>query len=585
MAPRIRALCTSAILSEGTTILRLMNAAVVDSARKILDRFAVADAPIASPGERTAWAEALIDSGDPAAAAEQLIAVVRAGWVPVTLPEVARRLPGEPARSVLAAAIDHGRVTAAGPGTAQLAGGFARLAAGSDEAEEALLRAVLVVEQDEDRPGYGPHRDRMDRIAAVVAALAEAHPGEPERLDLWASILGEADRPRLAAAAGLLAPLGLAEIDRRCGEMDTGDHSAEAAPLARALADAGWTKEALELATRLEPFARQRALLAVAEIVTGEREASAVVAAFRACPKGGRDRHRQLAHQHHLTLILLGFGRVDDALTELSRMCGRPFDSSAPIRLVAEILQRLGRRPELVTDERLRAVLDALKTANLRPYELSHQIAALFHGVFVLAGPALRAEIVGTHAATFRAKVSPHGPAQVDIGLAAGLIEIGRTDEGAALLRAVSTAAAGRRHGFSAELLIDAAVEACLPEQDPDLFAEVFGMVAAMSAYPPPLNSAPAVRFGPAARATAARLIDRFPPTNLRSRRTSWLAEAAARTGDLETLDILLETATDEPEASHLSRHLASALARRGDRPGAEALAAACGLAPAPPAG
>jgi len=573
-----------AILSEGVIIIRRMSSAVVDSAHKILGRFAVDNAPTASPDERTAWAEALIDSGDPAAAAEQLIAVLAAGPPPATLPEVARRLPGEPARSVLAAAIDNGRVITAISGRAQVAGGFARLAAGSDEAEEALLRAVLMVEGYEDRPEYGPYRDRMHRIAAVVAALAEAHPGEPERLDLWASILGEADRPRLAAAAGLLAPLGLAEIDRRCGEMDAETDSAEAAPLARALAEAGRTKEALELAARLQPFVRQRALLAVAGVVTGEREASAVVAAFRACPKGGRERHQQLAHQHHLALILLGFGRVDDALTELSKMSGRPFSSHAPTDLMTEILQRLRRRSELVTDERLRAVLDALENTDLRPHELSPRIAALLHGVFVLAGPALRAEILGARAATFRARLPTRGPTEADIGLAAGLIEVGRAGEGAALLRAVSAAAPDQRHGFAAELLIAAAAEADLPERDPELFAEVFGMVAALSAYPPPLSPAPAVLLGPAGRATAARLIDRFLPNRLPGRLTGWLAEAAARTGDFDTLGILLEKATDEPEASLIARHLAAALARHGDRAGADALADACGLLLTPPA-
>nr|WP_221374233.1 hypothetical protein [Actinoplanes polyasparticus] len=561
-----------------------MSSAVVDSALKILDRFAVDDAPAASPDEQTAWAEALIGSGDPAAATKQLIAVLQAGPSPTTLPEIARRLPADRARSVLAAAIDNNRVTTAIAGRPELAGGFAHLAAGSDEAEEALLRAVLVVEEYEDRPEYGPHRERMHRVAAVVGALAEAHPGEPERLDLWASILGAADRPRLAAAAGLFAPLGLAEIDRRCGEMDAETDTAEAAPLARALAEAGRTKEALELAARLQPFVRQRALLAVAEVVTGERETTAVVAAFRACPKGGRERHQQLAHQHHLALILLGFGRVDEALTELSKMCGRPFASSAPIDLAAEIVQRLGRRPELVTDERLRAVLDALETAHLRPYELSLRIAALLHGVFVLAGPALRAELLGTRAAAFRARLVPHDPAQADIGLAAGLIEIGQVGEGAAILRAVSAAAPDRRHLVSAGHLISAAAKAGMPEHDPDLFAEVFGMVAALSAYPPPLSSAPAVLLGPAGRATAARLIDRFLPNRLPGRLTGWLAEAAARTGDFDTLGILLEKATDEPEAALIARHLAAALARHGDRSDADALAAACGLLPTPPA-
>ncbi|MCO8276232.1 hypothetical protein M1L60_37205 [Actinoplanes sp. TRM 88003] len=432
-----------------------MSSAVVDSALEILDRFAVEDASTASPDEHTAWAEALIDSGDEAAAAEQLIALLRAGSVPNTLPGVAARLSDERARSVLAAAIDNGRVTTALTARAHLAGGFARLASGSDDAEAALLRAVLAVEEFEDQPEYGPHRERMHRIAAVFAALSEAHPGEPERLDRWAAILGEADRPRLAAAAGLLGPLGLAEIDRRCGDP--------------------------------------------------------------------------------------------------------------------------------VTDARLPAVLDALDSANLRPYEPSIQVAVLLHGVFVLAGPALRAELLDTRAAMLRARLSTRNPQHVDIGLAAGLIETGRAGEGAALLRALS-AGPDRRYGFSAELLITAAARAGLPEHDPDLFAEVFGLVASLSAYPPPLSPAPAVRLGPGGRATAARLIDRSQPNRNPGRLSGWLAEAAARTGDFDTLGILLEKATDEPRASFVARHLAAARARHGDRPGADTLAEACGLPPTSPA-
>ncbi|AGZ40956.1 hypothetical protein [Actinoplanes friuliensis] len=555
-----------------------MSSAVVDAALKTLARFAVDDAPAASPEERIAWAEALIDSGDPVPGADQLIAVLRAGPAPATLPEVARHLPDEQARSVLAAAIDNARLTTAIYDKSQLLGGYARLAAGSDEAEEALLRAVLVVEQYEDELLTRVHRERRHRVAAVVAALAEAHPGEPERLDLWASILGEADRPRLAAAAGLLAPLGLAEIDRRCSKLYAGTDSVEAPPLARALAEAGRTKEALELATRLQPFDRQQALFAVAEVVTDEREASTVVAAFRAAPKVSRERQQQLAHQHRLALILLGFGRADDALTELSKMSGRRSTSSAPIDLARAIVEGLGRRPDLLTDERLRAVVDAVKTAGLHPYWLSNHIAALLHDVFMLAGPALRAEVLGTRAATFRAALPAHDPGQVDFGLAAALIETGRADEGAALLRAVAAATPDRRHGFAAELLITAAGKAGLPEHDPDLFAEIFGLIAALAAYPPPLSSAPAVLLGPTGRATAARVIDRFLPNRHPGRLTNWLAEAAARSSDFDTLGILLEKVTVAPEASLITCHLAAALARHGDRAAADTLADACGL-------
>jgi hypothetical protein len=612
-----------------------MSSAVV---RQVLDRFAAGDVAPASPDERVAWAAALIDIGDPAGAADQLTAALRAGTaVPAMLPAVARRLTGEHARSVVAAAIDDGRVNRASYDMSprpSVAGAVVHLAVGSDATEEALLRAVLVVGEWEDRPGTAARRNRAYRVAAVLAVLAEAHRGEPERLDLWAEILGEADRPRLAGAAGLLGPLGLAEIDRRCGAMDDEVARCEAVPLARALAGAGRVGEALELAARLQPSDRQEALVAVAQAVTDDRDVRAVTAAFRACPKAGRDRDQQVIHRHRFARVLLTFGRVDDALAELARMRDCRYSGFGPAEFVAELVRWLDRRPEEATGERLRALLDVLESPNVIPQELAAQVTGVLHRVFVLADPALRAEMTGTRAAALRRKSRSDRAALVDAGLAAGLLAVGRTSEATAVLhRAVAVAGPGRRLPDLIEPLITAAADAALagsaldlaggdadpagravdlagraPDlaggdgalvgravdlagggadlagggadlagRDPGLFSEFFGTAAALSASGPPVSPDLAVRLGPAGRAAAAGLLDRFRAEE-RDRWAGWLADAAAETGDFDTLHTLLEDAVGEPPAWAIGRRLAVALARHGDPAGARAVADACGL-------
>jgi hypothetical protein len=576
-----------------------MSSAIVTSARQALDRFPAGDgsgasaaavvspasvaspAAVASPAERAAWADALIDSGELDAAAGQVIAALRVdAQAPETLLTVVRRFTGDHARAVMAAAIDHGRVNAASNDWTPRpspAGAVAHLAAGSDDAEEALLRAVLVVREYEDHPTAWYRRNRAHRIGEVLTVLAGAHPGEPERLDRWAQILGDADRPRLAAAAALLAPLGLAEIDRRCGGVDDNTAGFEAVPLARALAGSGRMTEALELAARLEPEWRQQALVAVSEVVTDEREARAVVAAFRACPKAGRERGQQRAHRYRLARMLLTFDRIDDALAELTKMRDPRAVGHGPAELAGEIVQWLGRRPGQATGERLRALLDVLESPHVFHQDLGEQVTAILHRLFVLADPALRTEITGTRAAALRAKSRSYERALVDAGLAAGLLTLGRPDEATALLRGAVSAVRGARLHRMAETLIGAAADADLPERDPGLFIEFLGAVADLAFAGPPESTAVAVRLGPVGRATATRLLDRFQKEYV-GRWAGWLARAAAETGDFDTLHTLLENAVDEPTALAIGRRLAAALARHGNLTDAHAVADAYGL-------
>ncbi|MGW4501307.1 hypothetical protein ACWENR_22165 [Micromonospora sp. NPDC004336] len=565
-----------------------MSATVVARVRQTLARFAADDVPPMPPAERAAWAHALADDTEPAAT-DQLVAALRAGeTTPDTLLAAAHRLTGTPARAVVTAAIDAGRVNARSYDSSQTppaAGEFARVAAGCAEAEDALLRAVLVTHPYEDRPGSVPHRNRTRRIAAVLAVLSDAHRDDTDRLVHWARILGDADRPRLAGAASLLAPLGLAEIDRRCGPLDDGMPEAESVPLVRALAQAGRAGEALELAARLHPHDRQEALVAAARAVTGARDARAVVAAFRACPKGGRDRDRQVAYRHRFARVLLACGRVDDALAELSRMRDCRTSGFGPAPLASELTRWLDQRPDEATGQRLRAVLDVLESPHVIPQELAPCVAPVLHRVFVLADPALRTEIIDARAAGLRARLQPGDRALVDAGLAAGLAAVGRVDEATSFLRdAVRTAQHGRRLFFRAWPLFEAAAEADLADRDPDLFAEVVGTLAARASYGPPVSTAVAVRLGPAGRAATARLLDRFPPEHAGDW-AGWLAAAAAATGDLGALLALLDVAADAASARTAGRGIATVLARRGDLADARAVADACGLRNDLPAG
>jgi hypothetical protein len=559
-----------------------MSSATAAPVRRVLARFAAQDVPAAPAAERVAWAGALIDGGDPGAATDQLVAALRAGGkVPDQVSVVVRRLTGKHAREVLAAVVDSGGLSAASYEThwkPLAAGGFAHAAAGSDEAEESLLRAVLVVRKYEDHPVALPHRNRARRIAAVLAVLAEAHRDEPERLDHWARVLGDTDRRRLAGAAALLAPLGLAEIDRRCGGLDDEVARDEAVPLAGALAAAGRATEALELAARLQPNARQEALLAVTRVVTDERDARAVVTAFRACPKGGRDRDQQMTHRHRFARVLLTFGRFDDALAELAEMRDCRISGFGPAELAWELVRWLDQRPEEATGLRLRAILDVLQSPNVIPQELAAQVARVLHRVLVLADPALRTEIINVRATAMRPRLHSGDQALVDAGLAAGLLAVGRHGEATALLRdAAWPTHRGHRLSYMARPLIEAIAAAELAERDPALFAELFGTVARRSSSEPPANPALAVRLGPTGRAAASRLLDRFPD-ELAGPWACRLADAAAETGDFATLDTLLEAAGDEETALTIGRRLAMALARHDEPADARTVAGACGL-------
>lgn len=253
---------------------------IADRARDVLDRFGPPPSEhTVDRAERVAWAVARFDGGDHDGAAEDLTALLD-GWLPEPFAAAAPRiLTGERAVRFVTAALGGGhpyRPFVSGRNTPEyaVAGTLARLVAGHADAEEALLRTVLGV-----RPGehLSAHL-RVARISAAFAALAEVHAGKLEVLDGWAALLDEQDRPRLAAAAALLGPLGLAETDRRCGTVEDVDGER----LVVAFAGADRFDDALALATRLGPGEQQRSLLALATPGLPAARSKALVA------RGGR---------------------------------------------------------------------------------------------------------------------------------------------------------------------------------------------------------------------------------------------------------------------------------------------------------
>ncbi|GAA2640120.1 hypothetical protein GCM10010399_87050 [Dactylosporangium fulvum] len=441
--------------------------AIADRARDVLTRFGPQPPErTMDRAERIAWAVARFDGGDHDGAAEELTALLE-GWLPEPFATAAPRiLTGERAVKFVTAALsgDHPyRPFVSGRNTPEyaVAGTLARLVAGHPDAEDALLRTVLVV-----RPGehLSAHL-RVARVSAVFAALAEAHAGEPELLDGWAALLDEKDRPRLAAAAALLGPLGLAETDRRCGTVEDVDGER----LVVAFAGADRFDDALALATRLGPSEQQRSLLALATPGLPAASAKALVAAFRKCPKRSRERDDQMVYQHRLARLFLALDRFDDALAVLGRMRDCRISGYGPGPLAREVLRWLdGRRAE-ATPERLRAVLDVLAGDRVIPQELAAVVADAVPLAHALADEPLRAEIVEVRVPRLRARLRVLRWWQLaDVGLATVVVDAG---DGTAADRLFAEVAGGRPGPQLSRLLARLAVPTGLPARDRDLFA------------------------------------------------------------------------------------------------------------------
>ncbi|MEO3745565.1 hypothetical protein [Plantactinospora sp. B5E13] len=546
---------------------------LADHARSALARSGAAPSEWKfEPAERVEWAVARFDGGDQAGAAEELTACLD-GFLPKEFAEAAPRiLTGEQAVRVVAAALDgeHPYRSFAsghnGPGHA-VAGTLARLAAGNAEAEAALLRAVLVVRPNEEHM-WASHRQA--RISAVLAALAEAHAGEPEILDRWSALLDGTDRPSLAAAAALWGPLGLAETDRRCETV----REVDGERLVAAFVAADRFDDALTLATRLGPRSQQRALLTLATPGLSAARAKALVAAFRRCPKGGRDRDQQMVYQHRFARLFLALDRVDDALAVLGRMRDCRVSGYGPGPLALEVVRWLDGRREAVTPERLRAVLEALAGPGVIPQELAAVVAEVVPLVYPLADEELRAEIVDVHVPRLRGRVGNWRPSRlmVDAGLGAALVETG---DATALDPVFTAAVAGRTDSRLSLVLGRLAIHTGLVARDRELFTRLVAGALSEGYW----------RYGeallPALDAEARTVVpDVVAAVPVEGRRyvVAGVARFAEHVGEPGLLAAMLDLAPDAASTCRTAARVAMMLARRGELSTALDVARRCGL-------
>ncbi|GIG91140.1 hypothetical protein [Plantactinospora endophytica] len=550
---------------------------LADRARAALARLdALSSESKVDPADRIGWAVARFDGGDHVGAAEDLTACLD-GWIPREFAEAAPRiLAGEQAVRFAVAALDgehpyrsfkSGR---SGPEDA-VAGTLARLVAGDPDAEEALLRAVLMIRPDEDR--RWAHL-RAARISAVFAELAEAYVGEPDRLDRWsAALLAADDQPCLAAAAALFGPLGLAEVDRRCGTV----REIDGTRLVAAFVAADRFDDALTLATRLEPSRQQRALLTLATPGLPPARAKALVAAFRKCPKGGRERDVQMIYQHRFARLFLALERVDDALAVLGRMRDCRVSGYGPGPLALEVLRWLDGRREAATSERLCAVLDVLVGPGVIPQELAAVVADVVPLAHGLADERMRAEIVDVHVPRLRARLrNTRSGLLVDAGLGAALVEAG---DATALDPVFAQAANGRTDSRLSLVLARLAARAGLLARDRELFTRL--VAGALSdgywwfaeALLPTLDAE--------TRPVVSDAVAAVPADN--RRQVVVIARFAERAGDSALLAAMLGAAPDAESTWRVAGRVAMMLARHGQSSDALDLARRCGLVGAEP--
>ncbi|HTJ37560.1 MAG TPA: hypothetical protein VL738_30385 [Dactylosporangium sp.] len=530
--------------------------------------------PYFDPDDRIRWLAARFDAGDREGAAQALLGDLGgAERPPPGLAEDGPRiLAALPPAEVLEGLLKSPHVYARfrdqlGDHPDDIvAGVFARCVTGGPDDEEALLRAALAPTDHERTYRGGGYRPV--RVSAVLAGLAETVAADSgrdagETLERWAAVLAEseyADGHRLAAAAALLAPLGLAEVDRRCDRVEDYDGPRLAAALARA----GRLGEALELTTRIGPWERQRALLGLADIADDAGLAK-VHAAFRKAPKADRSRDAQMVWKHRLASLALRRGLVDDAVATLAAMKDCRIVDHGPAPLALEILRWLAERPAEATPERLRAVADVLAAPAVIPQELAAVVTESLLLLFRLADPALRAELSGARVPALRGRLSWNPPILVDAGAAAAAVEAG---DRLALddvldhprLRAVSRIRA----------LIDVVVASGLPERRPGLAAR---MAVEATVYPGhPRNVAgllpPVAREHLAAAFAALNAIE-----------AKGVAAALSREAvEDDLLAAVLAAAPDVTARHAVARKAAAHFARAGDLPGALRIAEACGL-------
>ncbi|MCW2139858.1 hypothetical protein BXY51_004422 [Actinoplanes cyaneus] len=430
-----------------------------------------------------------------------------------------------------------------------------RLADGDQHLEDAALRKVL-----EHSPEAW--RETPYRVGVVVAALAEAHRGEPAYLDHLAGLLAGDDRRHLAFAAPLLGPLGLDETLRLCGTV--ADEAGEA--LTAAYADAGRFDDALALAVTLGAGARQPALLRLAGPDLSAAQGKALVAAYRKCPKVSRQRIDQLIYRGRRICLLLALDRVDEAMAELVQQPDCHGTEYGPAQLTVKILRRFADRPAEATPARLRTLLDVLAGDHVIAQELDDVVIDAVRLVHRLGDAAIRTELATTDVPRMRARLR-HWQAAADVALAWARVDAG--DHTAA--DSLFAAPAGRSNRAVLRSLLTMAPRTRLASRNPDLFSDLLAAAFRTGTRIPYEEfGADEMRLVPGTLAAAPHPFPRWMG--------SWVSAYAAGTGDRTLLAFAVAIAPDAQAVWWVGRDVAVFLARAGELAGATEIAELCEL-------
>ncbi|MEU4690618.1 hypothetical protein [Actinoplanes sp. NPDC023714] len=507
------------------------------------------------------WAGALLDGGDEQRALEALLGVLHREELPVAFDAVATRIGADDRRRTLARALLGSGCVTRSYGTPwphpyrAVAATVVRLAGRDRDLEEAALRTAREHTPEE-------WRESPYRVGDVVAALAEAHRDEPAYLDHLAGLLAGDDRRHLGFAAALLGPAGLDETRRLCGTV--ADEAGEA--LTAAFAGAGRFDEALAFAVTLGADARQRALLRLATPGMPAGRATALLAAYRKCPKASRQRADQAIYRSRQISLFLTLDRVDDALAALAQMPDLRFGDLGHGPRVLHILRRFADRPEEATPERLRAVLDVLTGEKFNLGDLGDVVVEAVRLVHGVADATVRADLVATYLPRMRATL--RSATLTDIALAWA-----RVDEGdhAAADPLFAARAADGRPSLITGIMLRLAPAARLASRDPELFGRLLAKACGgvirfrLTGY-----GADELRLVAEALAGAPYS---YPP---------WIgthvSAHAAEIGDRRLLAAAAAHAPDREAAQQVGRDIAVVLARAGELAAATEVAELCGL-------
>ncbi|MCB9597842.1 MAG: hypothetical protein H6719_34310 [Sandaracinaceae bacterium] len=479
-----------------------------------------------------------------------LAAVPRSVW------ELGRGCAPEARHALVRTAIERGvhLHTVGGSTPSSIGELLARLTEGDDELGTTLLKAVLQrTDHELKHPGY---RGYAVRVADTLRGLGDLTE-DPRQLEVWAEILPESARPRLAAVTRHLAPRGLAGIDALVGITLDDDL---APGLCAALAERWSFYDAIEAAARLRPLPQQLALLAIAERTSSPAHRQTLVTCFRRCPAGDPEEDYDL----RFGSLFLRVGDVDGAIATLRAMGDRRSDWMGPASLALEIAGHLADHPEEATTERVQAVLAA-------PHAIPQALARVVTRLVYRLAPLTDVDAAVTK---LRARFEPGDAGLVDAGEAAARFHAGDTSGGReALERALRVVRENRPLFFTVATYLDAARHGRVAEAAPDLLERVLEAIPLSHQH----GSSLVKHLDPIGRRVTVAHLPELPAALAHE-----LAVALAETADLRTerdlVETLVERAPGRAETLTLGRCFACVLARAGELDEARAVARLVGL-------